>query len=210
MNDILALLQPIQNSVSKTTFRQLGRIILAMIAMTGRVTHAWAVSLDRERRQLPNHPAFFLHGHTLGAGILGLLLVSICWISKTPTCWPAMSVWSRKQVKQTHGLDYFFSGLLKKAVPGLSFFTLALISVKQRRSYPVCMEQTVRTEEEKAASQAKKQAKKAKPEGSKRKLGRPKGSRNKNKAEVSAQSRVAAHPEDAAEHFSTPSGVRST
>jgi putative transposase len=38
MTDILALLQPIQNSVSKTTLRQLSRIIVAMIAMTGRVT----------------------------------------------------------------------------------------------------------------------------------------------------------------------------
>lgn len=84
----------------------------------------------------------------------------------------------------THGLDYFFSGLLKKAVPGLSFFTLALVSTRQRRSYPVCVEQMIRTEEEKAASQAKKQAKKAKKAGPKRNPGRPKGSRNKNKAEV--------------------------
>ena len=85
---------------------------------------------------------------------------------------------------KTYGLDYFFSSLLKKTVPGLSFFTLALISVKQRPSYPVCMEQTVRTTEEKSASQAKKQTKKAKSEGPKRKRGRPKGSRNKNKADV--------------------------
>jgi hypothetical protein len=42
----------------------------------------------------------------------------------------------------------------------------------------------IRTEEEKAASQAKKQAKKAEPAGPKRKPGRPKGSRNKNKADV--------------------------
>jgi hypothetical protein len=89
-----------------------------------------------------------------------------------------------KAGEKTHGLDYFFSGLLKKTVPGLSFFTLALISVKQRRSYPVCMEQTVRTTEEKAASQANKQARKAKSESPKRKRGRPKGSRNKNKADV--------------------------
>ena len=85
---------------------------------------------------------------------------------------------------KTHGLDCFFSGLLKKAIPGLSFFTFSLVSLKQRRSYPVYMEQMVRTAEEKAASQAKKQAKKAKQAGSKRKPGRPKGSRNKNKAEV--------------------------
>jgi hypothetical protein len=89
-----------------------------------------------------------------------------------------------KAGEKTHGLDYFFSGLLKKAVPGLSFFTLALISTRQRRSYPVYMEQMVRTKAEKAASQAKKRAKKAKQGEAKRKPGRPKGSRNKNKAEV--------------------------
>ena len=89
-----------------------------------------------------------------------------------------------KAGEKTHGLDYFFSSLMQKAVPGLSFFTLALVSTRQRRSYPVCVEQMIRTAEEKAASKAKKQAKKAKPEGLKRKPGRPKGSRNKNKAEV--------------------------
>ena len=89
-----------------------------------------------------------------------------------------------KAGKRTHGLDYFFSSLQQKAVRGLSFFTLPLISTRQRRSYPVCVEQMIRTEEEKAASKAKKQAKKADPGGPKRKPGRPKGSRNKNKAEV--------------------------
>ena len=85
-----------------------------------------------------------------------------------------------KAGEKTHGLDYFFSGLLKKAVPGLSFFTLSLISTKQRRSHPVCVEQMIRTAEEKALTQAKR----GKPAGPKRKPGRPKGSRNKNKAEV--------------------------
>jgi len=89
-----------------------------------------------------------------------------------------------KAGEKTYGLDCFFSSLLKKTIPGLSFFALSLISVQQRRSYPVCIEQTVRSAEEKAASQAKKQARKAKPGGEKRKPGRPKGSRNKNKVEV--------------------------
>lgn len=85
---------------------------------------------------------------------------------------------------QTHGLDYFFSSLMQKAVPGLSFFTLALISTKRRRSYPVQVEQMIRTEAEKAATQAKKQAKKAQKDAPKKKCGRPKGSRNKDKATV--------------------------
>ena len=60
-----------------------------------------------------------------------------------------------KAGKQTHGLDYFFSSLRQKAVPGLSFFTLSLVSIRQRRSYPICVEQTMRTEEEKAVSKAR-------------------------------------------------------
>ena len=181
--NILALLQPIQNSVSKTTIRQLSRLIPAMIAITGRVTmlglSRWTEKGGSYRTiqrffytVIPWAQVFwaFFCGHLLDQQDTYLLAGDECVITKAG--------------EKTHGLDCFFSGLLKRTVPGLSFFTLALISVKQRRSYPVCTEQTVRTAEEKAASQARKQTRKPKPEGSKRKPGRPKGSRNKNKAEV--------------------------
>ena len=177
--NILALLQPIQNSVSKTTLRQLSRIILAMIAMTGRVTmlglSRWTEKGGSYRTVqrffytvIPWAQVFwvFFREHLLDHQDTYLLAGDECVVTKAG--------------EKTHGLDYFFSGLLKKAVPGLSFFTLALISTKQRRSYPVCVEQMIRTEAEKAASQAKK----AKQAGPKRKPGRPKGSRNKKKAAV--------------------------
>ena len=86
-----------------------------------------------------------------------------------------------KAGKKTYGLDHFFSGLQQKVIPSLSFFVLSLVSVKQRRSYPIYMEQTVRSPEEKASSKAKKEAKRAEP---KRKRGRPKGSKNQPKVEV--------------------------
>jgi putative transposase len=181
--DILALFQPIQNSVSKTTVRQLSRIIVAMIAMTGRVTmlglSRWTEKGGSYRTVqrffytvIPWAQVFwaFFREHLLDDQDTYLLAGDECVVTKAG--------------KQTHGLDYFFSSLMQKAVPGLSFFTLALISTKQRHSYPVCVEQMLRTEEEKAASQAKRQAKKAKQAGPERKPGRPKGSRNKNKAEV--------------------------
>ena len=177
--DILALLQPIQNSVSKTTLRQMSRIITAMIAITGRVTmlglSRWTEKGGSYRTiqrffytVIPWAQVFwtFFCEHLLDQQDIYLLAGDECVITKAG--------------EKTHGLDCFFSGLLKKAVPGLSFFTLALISVKQRRSNPVCVEQTVRTAEEKATSQAKK----VKSEGPKRKPGRPKGSRNKNKAKA--------------------------
>jgi hypothetical protein len=49
--------------------------------------------------------------------------------------------------------------MLQKTVPGLSFFVLSLVSVAQRHSYPLSIEQVVRSEEEKAACKAKKEAK---------------------------------------------------
>jgi putative transposase len=183
MNDILALLQPIQNSVSKTTIRQLSRLIPAMIAIPGRITmlglSRWTVQGGSYRTiqrffstVIPWAQVLwtFFREQLLDRQDTYLLAGDECVVTKAG--------------KKTHGLDCFFHSVLRKPVPGLSFFTLAMVSVKQRRSYPVCMEQTVRTAEEKAASQAKKQAKKAKAGGPNRKRGRPKGSRNKNKAEV--------------------------
>ncbi len=87
-----------------------------------------------------------------------------------------------KAGQQTFGLDRFFSGVLQKMVPGLSFFTLAVASPSEQRAFPVSVEQTVRTPEEKAAAKAKRQAKQAL--HPKRRPGRPKGSPNKNKAAV--------------------------
>jgi hypothetical protein len=70
-------------------------------------------------------------------------------------------------------------------VPGLAFFTLSLISTTQRRSFPIAVEQIVRSPEEKAARPAKAAA----PPALKRKPGRPKGSSAK------ATSTVALSPE---------------
>ena len=48
-----------------------------------------------------------------------------------------------KAGKHTHGLDRFFSSLYGKPVPGLAFFTLSLVSVQKRRSFPMRIEQVV-------------------------------------------------------------------
>ncbi len=183
MNDILALLQPIQNSISKTTLKQMSRIITAMIAMTGRVTmlglSRWAGTGGSYRSiqrffytAIPWPQVFwdFIREHLLNGQDTYLLAGDEVVVSKAG--------------EKTYGKDIFFSGLMKKVIPGLSFFGLSLVSVKQRRSYPLRIGQTVRSAEEKAAKRVKKQAKKAKTAGEKRKRGRPKGSRNKDKAEV--------------------------
>ena len=181
--DILALLQPIEDSLSKTTLQQMSRVIIAMLAMTGRVTMLglarWAGQGSSYRTiqrfyntAIPWAQVFwqFFSQHLFQKEAVYILAGDESVVSKAG--------------KKTYGLDRFFSGLQQKAIPSLSFFVLSLVSVNQRRSYPGCVEQTVRSEEEKAACKAKKEAKKVKSAEPKRKRGRPKGSKNKDKSEV--------------------------
>ncbi len=59
-----------------------------------------------------------------------------------------------KAGKHTYGLDRFFSSVYQRAVPGLAFFSLALVSTTERRAFPIRLEHVVRTDVEKAASKA--------------------------------------------------------
>jgi len=160
----------------------MSRVITAMIGMTGRVTmlglSRWAGTGGSYRSiqrffysAIPWAQVYwvFFQRHLLDKEDTYLLAGDECVVTKSG--------------KKTYGMDYFFSNLLKRAVPSLSIFTLALVSVNRRQSYPLRVEQTVRSAEEKTHSQKKKQARKAKSEAPKRKRGRPKGSRNQKKAE---------------------------
>ena len=181
--NILALLQPIQNNVSKTTLRQMSRIIRHV--GDDRAGHdVGFVTLGRRRRQLPHDPTLLLHGHSLGASVLAVLLADTCFRKMTFICWQVMNVWSAKRGRRPMGWITFSPVCSRRSSPSLSFFVISLVSVKQRHSYPLCMEQTVRSAEEKAACKAKKEAQKAKAAGPKGKPGRPKGSKNKDKTEV--------------------------
>ena len=93
-------------------------------------------------------------------------------------------VGATKAGKQTHGLDRFFASLYGQPVPGRACFALSLVSTQQRRSFPIRVEQVVRSDADKAASKAKAAAKKPPPSTAKRCPGRPKGRKNKAKTDV--------------------------
>jgi hypothetical protein len=111
-----------------------------------------------------------------------------------------------KAGKKTFGLERFFSSIVNKPIPGVSFFTLALVSVSDGVSHSLLTEQVMksvepddaatgkqavakqRTGKKKAAarSSATKKRAKGKPgdEAGKGKAGRPQGSQNKDKRQV--------------------------
>jgi putative transposase len=181
--DIVALLQCLQPHVTATTCRQCSRIVFAMLVMTGRVTmlglSRWAGpggSYRTVRRffsqALPWATLFwvFFRQHVYRSDEVYLLVGD--------------EVVATKAGKHTHGLDRFFASLYGKPVPGLAFFTFSLVSTQQRRSFPIRVEQVVRSDAEKAASKVKAEAKKRPPSTTKRRPGRPKGRKNTPKADV--------------------------
>ena len=180
--DIVALCQCFYPHVTATTLRQCHRIMAAMLVMTGRVTmlglSRWAGKGGSYRTiqrlfatVIPWGILFwvFFRHHLYCAGDVYLVAGDDVIVTKAGTC--------------THGLDRFFASLYGKPVPGLAFFTLSLVSVQARRSFPLRVEQVGRSDAEQAASKAKAAAKKPKAPCAKRRPGRPKGSKNKPKAD---------------------------
>jgi putative transposase len=181
--DILACLQCLHPTVTRTTLRQFRRIAMAMVVMTGRVTmlglSRWAGTGGSYRTVqrffatvLPWATLFwvFFRHHVYRPNEVYLLVGD--------------EVVATKAGKQTHGLDRFFASLYGKPVPGLAFFALSLLSTQQRRSFPICVAQVVRSDAEKAACKAKAAMKKQASSSTKRRPGRPKGSKNTPKTAV--------------------------
>jgi IS4 transposase len=184
MMNILALLQCIQPAISTTNVKRISRIIIAMIAMTGRVTmlglSRWTGKGGSYRTiqrffntiiPWPQVFKLFFERHLNEADGEYFLAGDECVATKSG--------------KETHGLDHFFSGLQNKVVKGIAIFTLAVVDVNERRSYPLSVEQVIRSEAEKEAAKTRKKAKvKKDPNAPKKKPGRPKGSKNRNKTQV--------------------------
>lgn len=181
--DILALLHCLQPCMTATTIRQMSRIVLALLAMTGRVTMAGIARWTGDGGSYRTVQRFFATT-VPWAQVLWLFFRQHLFQPDEVYILAGDEVVVTKAGKTTFGLDRFFSGVYQKVVPGVAFFSLALISTKARRAVPLCLDQVVRTETEKAAITAT-AAKKTKEPAPRRKPGRPKGSTNKPKTEVS-------------------------
>ncbi|MBI3934984.1 MAG: transposase [Acidobacteria bacterium] len=183
--DIIAQLQCLEQVLDKTTLRRLGRIAGALLAMTGRVTMLGISRWTGPGGSYRTVQRFFntvipwcqlqwllLRDHVLGNDEDDIWLVVGDETVVT------------KAGKETYGLDRFFSSIYGRPVPGLSFFSFSLVSVKRRRSYPMLLEQYVKPDEPHAPSRTGRKPKQPATPKTKRKRGRPKGSKNKNRREV--------------------------
>ena len=182
--DIVALFQCLRPHVTTTTQRQLSRITLALLVMTGRIT---MLGLSRWAGKGGSYRTV----QRLFSTVLPWATLFWVFFRQHVHCPSDVyfvagdEVVATKAGKHTYGLDRFFSSLYGKPVPGLAFFTLSLVSVQKRRSFPMRVEQVVRSDADKAASKAKAALKPPKAAGATRRPGRPKGSKNSPKATAS-------------------------
>ena len=184
--DIITLVSVLSQCLDGTSIRQLSVIATAMLTMSGRVTMLgiarWSEPGGSYRtiqrfynRVLPWGMVFwlFFEKHLYREQHDYLLVGDESVVSKAG--------------KASHGLERFFSSIFGKPIKGLAFFSFALVSVQERKAYPLLVEQVIRSKAENAASQTKKA--KAPKQGAKQaqqpgQAGRPKGVKNQNKRAI--------------------------
>lgn len=184
MDEILAFLQVINQSVlDRATRKRLALVILAMLAMTGRVTmlgiSRWTEEGGSYRtiQRLFNTKINWAHLMVTFVGIWFADVEDIFLLAGDETV-------VTKAGKLTYGLDRFFSSIFGRPVKGIAFLAFTLISVKQHKAYPVRMEQLTKKQALCSKKKTKANAKKKKKVKQKGKRGRPKGSKNKNRRDV--------------------------
>ena len=174
MDAILPLLSCLSGELRMTTIRQLSRIVLAMLAITGRVTMLGLSRWTGDGGSYRTMQRFFhttlpwatilwcfVRTHLLTSGE-DVLLIGDAWVTT-------------KAGTETYGVDRFFSRIAGKPVPGVALFALALVSRRDRQAFPVALEQVVREPVT---------ARTPRPAPAKRKPGRPKGSSTQAKVDA--------------------------
>ena len=178
MSEIISLFAVFSPHLSAATLRQFCQIVFAVLAMTGGVT----------MRNISRWTSKGGSYHTIQRFFNTLLpWGTLCWVFFRTHLFDPESVYLlagdesivAKSGDETHGLSRFFSSTDGKTIPSLAFFAVSIICVKQRRSYPMLIEQIVRGETPpKKAAVSKTSETQGNPPGC------PKGSKNRNKTEV--------------------------
>ena len=184
MTDILPLLFTLQPALPTTTAKQLARIVTALLVMSGKVTQRNIARWAGKGGSYRSVQRFF-QTDIDWLELLWFLFIQFLYVPEHTYLLVGDETVCPKAGKKTFGLDRIYSSIAQKAIPGVSFFGIALVNVQKRQAYTLYAPQVVRTEEEKQAAKQKKQQKQSKKkEGPKKPVGRPKGSKNKDKTQI--------------------------
>lgn len=179
--NIIALLKPLSPYITSTTLRQLSILIGAMLAMTGRVTMLGMARWTDKGGSYRSVQRFF---QTVipWAQILWAFFWGHLHQEEDEYVLAGDESIVNKSGQKTYGLGRYYSSLWGRTVSSVALFALSLVNTRERRSYPVLVEQVLCGRAEKAPTSKRLRHKKSahlpgRP-------GRPPGRRNGNKTEV--------------------------
>ena len=143
MYDTLSLFSVLYPHLSMTRLRQFSRVVFALLAMTGRVSMLNLSRWTSEGGSYRTVQRFF--NTVIPWGTVCWVFFSTYLLNRASTYILAGDATTvSKSGESTYGLLRFFSSAAGKTIPGLAFLSLSLVNVKERRSYPMVMEQIVR------------------------------------------------------------------
>ena len=183
MYDILSVFSVLHPHLSMTSLRQFSRVVLGLLAMTGRVS---MLNISRWMSEGGSYRTVQRFFNTL------IPWGTVYWVFFSTYLLDPESTYIlagdetvvSKSGSSTYGLSRFFSSVQGKTIRSLAFLGLSLVSVKERRSYPMLMEQIVRGDARSPSPPASEPRDDTQPPSPRRNRGRPKGSRNRNKTAV--------------------------
>ena len=139
-------LQCLKNYLNAKTLTQLIVIVTALLSMTGRVTMLGISRWTGEGGKYRTVQRFF--STPIEWERINWTLIRHWFISSDDVfILPGDETMVTKSGKKTHGIDRFFSSIYQKVLPGVSFFTISLVSTKHRISFPISVQQIIRSKE---------------------------------------------------------------
>jgi putative transposase len=175
MPDIMVLFAGLSQCVEPTPWRQLGRVIEAMLSMSGRVTmrglSRWSGTGGSYRtiQRFFNTSLHWCHLNWL------LMRHQVLDADDVVVMSGEHGVVTTSG-KMTSGFDRFFSSLYGKTAPGRCFLSLSLLSVKRRTSSPVMTAQVAKPADALVQEPSTQKAR--------GRRGRPTGSKNRHRRAV--------------------------
>ncbi len=143
MTELMTILQNLEGTMSPIALRQLMVIVPAVLAMSGQVT---MLNISRWTGEGGSYKTIqrFYNTPIVWLQVNWALMSAQFGEQKRTYLLVGDETTVTKAGKKTHGVDRFFSSIYGKAVPGLSFLGVSLVSVEEKTSTMLLMEQLTR------------------------------------------------------------------
>jgi len=179
MKRIITIINCVKPILKTKHFNQLKIIIHALLIIKGRITMLGLSRWSNKGGSYSSIRRFF--NANINWLSINWIIIKSHLIKKDSVCILAGDeVVVKKSGKKTYGLSRFYSSIDNQVVKSLAFLHLTLIDVNTRKAYPMTTQQIVKDNKD----GCKKNLTKKKNDTTKNKVGRPKGSGNKDKKDI--------------------------